>query len=172
MAALENLMSDDFLLNVNWHSTGEALYDHLAESGYVASLRREIASSATSNEQIEQFVRELLRDFRRGAKFPWDTTIAAVAVALRYVPGDFATRFLGELSALRVAEIPLAPRVSAIALAQRREHLAGETIKCVSFRRAPVVGARRNLFILTSSVESTVSPAPPPMVIRATNAIA
>lgn len=124
MQALRELLTDEFQVAAHIYSTGESLYTFLSESKHVQAIRAEIASSHLSERGVEDFVRGLMGEFRQGTRFPWESALAAIAVALASVPGDFADKFLADLAELRVAEMPLSPRVAKLAMAQRRASVA------------------------------------------------
>lgn len=120
MNALLSLRQDAFLRAASTVSSGEGLRAFLRRRPEVVALRKQLISGQLSPSDISGFVGELLCDLERGKKFAEEVILAAIAVAIETLPGDFASSYLADLANLHIREIPLAPRVAASALARRR----------------------------------------------------
>lgn len=118
-------------------STADGLRRFLAHQADVIEVRRGMSSGAITEDDVHRFVRELLSDFRTGRTFSGDLALSALAVALETFPASFAEHFLTDLSGVRAAELPLAPRISTLALRERRNLLPALTIREIEIS-APV----------------------------------
>lgn len=129
MSALSSLLKDEFLLRVSSVSTGQGLFDFLVASQEVKDLRTEIQQESIGSTEVAEFVRQTLASLKSGQRFSYDAALAALTVALDLSPRDFASTLIDELSALRIREIPLAPRVASLVKARRQRHLAKQTVR-------------------------------------------
>ncbi len=127
MSALNALLEENFLVCTTSISTAEGLNDFLGVSPEVQSLRKAIFAEEVGAAEIEQFIRELLMELKPGQRFSKDVVLAAIAVALLPFPTEFGSGFIGELSALQVREIPMAPRVALIIKKIREKNLPQRT---------------------------------------------
>lgn len=108
-------------------STAQGLRSFLRARAEVVGIRKALSSGELTPVQLKVFVRDLLRGFTSGRKFTDEIILAVIAVAVETLPGSFADEYLRELAALKVGEIPLAPRVAALALVERQLRVAGLT---------------------------------------------
>lgn len=120
MSALDQLASDDLFVSCAPIATADALYAILARRDEVGRLRKEISDGTITGDLLKQYVGDLLGAFRRGTRLPGELSLCAVAAALAAVPTDFAHAFLNELSAVRVAELPMAGRIAELAARDQR----------------------------------------------------
>jgi hypothetical protein len=95
----------------------------------VQRLRRSIVEEALSDDDVRLFLQGLLRSFTPAAHFHGDVALAAIAVALEPIATDLASEFIGKLSSLRVAELPLSPRVARLVVESRRARIADDTVR-------------------------------------------
>jgi hypothetical protein len=148
MIALQSLGTESLNLAASCISTAEGLRGFLSNRSEVLDLRRALASGSVTFDQIQLFVQQLLRDFKRNEKLTNEYILAAIGVALETFPGRFADDFLTELAAIRTKELPLASRVASLALRRRNERVPELTYKEKTFPfsrtdgpREPVIGA-------------------------------
>lgn len=109
---LDNLLADDLAALALSCGTAEALANALRAQPVVVAIRRAGESGNLDAAAIEAFVQRLLQRFTPGRRFFGDGALAALAVALERDYSQTAERFLKELSALKIAEIPMAGRVA------------------------------------------------------------
>jgi hypothetical protein len=110
-------------------ATPKALCSILRTHRDVEAARRQLFENADDARRgIEEFVRERLVDLKPKTYFPYEPAFCALAVALETLPMPAAEDFLSELAALRIAEMPISPRVAALCLKRRRELLASNTL--------------------------------------------
>ena len=117
-SVLERLLSDDLQANA-WRSRPRR--PSVCSSGNGPRSRR--FARGSGRERLRRGPLRLRRRAAerpaRGTHFPHDETLAALAVACENLPSPFADAFLRELAEVRLAEMPLAPRVAREVLAQR-----------------------------------------------------
>lgn len=129
MNELERILAlaDDMALSAI--STPEAFRARLSERPEVISLRRALQAEAVTLDQVWEFVRGLLGNFRRGVQLPEDIVIAAVSVAVETYPVRAVQEFMEDLARVRVSEMPLAPRVARLGLAERNKRVTPFTLR-------------------------------------------
>lgn len=108
----------------------------------VRQLRTSLKMGALAHLDVSQLVREFLADFRQGQRFTHEVALAAIAVALEEWPSPFAERFLRELAALDIAEMPMSSRVARSCLVAR-SRVAG-----AAWRSFPIADAVERRFRL------------------------
>jgi hypothetical protein len=141
MNPLQRLMSDEVSLLGFTISDAESLSLALEATAAVRALRLEIVSGVVSVELLEASIHQLLGAFEIRKSFPWDTQLAAIAVAVCNWQCEFAERFLNQLSAVSAAEMPLSPKVAKIVLRRRAQAMPPVSIK--QFRFAKIDGAQQ-----------------------------
>ena len=124
----EALQTDAYMI-----STAGALYTFLRQRSEVIDLRRAISNNEVTPEDITEFVQGLLKSFRPSEKFADEITLAAIAVTIRNVPRLFAEKYLRDLAELKISELPLAPRVARLCLANRRDNVISNKFAEKSF---------------------------------------
>ena len=128
MNPLQRLRSDDFLDEMFAFSSAEGLRTFLRTRPEVSDLRRALVSGELVERDVEIFVRELLGALSPGKKFTEEIALAAIAVAIESLPGGFVD-YLEDLGRVRIQEMPLAPRVAALAVAERDKLVGGLTAR-------------------------------------------
>jgi hypothetical protein len=106
----------------------KAVCSILRAHSHVKAARRHLENAYEARRDIEEFVRERLVDLKSKTYFPHEPALCALAVALETLPMPAAEDFLSELAALRIAEMPLSPRIAALCLKRRRELFASNTL--------------------------------------------
>ncbi len=129
MSALDTLRNDSFEQAAHSISTAEGARAFLGARREVIDIRRALTEGSITTDDVRAFVRELLTDFKGGKRFSGDLVLAAIAVAVESLPGQFADNFLKDLSMVEASETPLAPRVAVLALHQRQQSLTGVTLR-------------------------------------------
>jgi hypothetical protein len=110
-------------------ATPKAICSILRTRSHVVAARRHLFENAyEARRDIEEFVRERLLDLKSKTYFPHEPAFCALAVALETLPMPSAEDFLSELAALRIAEMPISPRVAALCLQRLRETLISKTL--------------------------------------------
>lgn len=110
--SLQRLLTDDFLASIGVVSNPSALRRTLLKNEHVIELRQAMTLSKTSERSVREFCDLLYRDFERGAQFPHELALAAVAVILEDRRTEFAEEYLLDLARLNIQEMSLAPRVA------------------------------------------------------------
>lgn len=109
--ALQAILADEFHIAYGLVANAASLWRLLKKSPEVAKVRHALSSGELTDESIRHFVSQLIRDFQPQRLFPYDLTLAAVAVAVAPRSTSFVDEFLSSLSALNLRELPMAPRV-------------------------------------------------------------
>ena len=138
MNPLNNLCSDDLFISTAAIATADALFAVLETQRDVLRLRISIGDSVVTSPDISSFVEGLLKSFKRGVHFPHDLTLAALAASLSTVPTDFAHEYLEKLSNVRIQEMPMAPRIAAIALHKNISRYGQQIIRTIKLAEAQV----------------------------------
>lgn len=105
---LSVLTSDEFLVRLGTTSNARAVHRALQRSGEVEAVRLALRQGQLDDEDLRDFVAGLLQQFQPGDLFPYDVTLAAVAVAVELRPTPFADELLSQLARLKRHEFPLA----------------------------------------------------------------
>ena len=100
-------------------STPNALRRVLLKRPEVRRLGRRYDAGDISDESLRQFVNRLLRRHGGTARFPYQTTLSAVAVMLEQRFSPFAQEYLADLARVRSERFLIASRVARISLGQR-----------------------------------------------------
>ena len=109
---LMSLRDDEFLAVLGCVSNPRALINALRSSEQVRNVRRSVSSGGLDESRIRQFVSSLLNEFRPGQLFPWDLTLAALAVVLEGRQTAFAEEYVHDLARLDLIELPRSSRVA------------------------------------------------------------
>jgi hypothetical protein len=137
MKSLECLIAEDFMQFGAVVSTAEALHEALRRRPEVAELRAAIAIQAIEPKSVEEFTRSLVQQVELGRRSSFDVAFAALAVIYEAMPGPFAARYLNKLSALRIAELPLSPRVARISLSVRARKVPSTSVAKSQMTKVP-----------------------------------
>ena len=126
---LGGLLSDDLLAKAYAFSTAPALRAYFIRSPEVQQVGEALRRGVIMEDSVSGFVKDLLGNMKQGILFRHDLTLGALATALesRYTP--FVEGFLKELAELRVAEMPLAPRVAAEVLNRRPSSISNQALR-------------------------------------------
>lgn len=108
----EQLTSENFLLKFGIISNSRAVHRALELSDEVAQLSIALFQGEIDEKSIRRFVSQLLSELQIGKLFPYDMTLAAIAVAIQRRPTAFAEEFLLDLARLDRAEMPISIRVA------------------------------------------------------------
>ena len=129
MDALSALDGEDFQSRAQVIATADALARFLRDCSEVTELRAALSSGQLTGNHLRKYVKSLIRAFDAGMRFPHEINLAAIAVALERSLIPFANEYIRDLSALKVAEVPLASRVARLVLKRRHMTVAGHTHK-------------------------------------------
>lgn len=132
------LDSDEIAQVVLTVATPNALRSILRTHKDVEAVRRHLLESMDARREIEEFVRERLIDLKPTIYFPHEPAFCALAVALETLSMPAPEELLSELAALRIAEMPISPRVAALCLWHRREILISDTRKVFRVNPLPL----------------------------------
>lgn len=164
MTALTALLDDAFELAFAGVSTPEAALQLLRRSTQVRDLHEALRSEAVTFSETEVFVQQLMREFLPGIRFAREHALGAIAVAAGRFANEFSERFLTKLSGLRLAELPLAPRV-ARAILEERNRLT-ENTRLLRWIAAPLPRDDQIWLANASLVSSSATGALMPQAIR------
>jgi len=109
---LTQLASDEFAVSVAGLSTPTALLRLLRRHPDVTALWQAIQEGAIQEDTFCRFISWLSVDSCVGVHFIHDVTLAALVVACDGCRPTFTDDFIRRLANVRLAEIPLAPRVA------------------------------------------------------------
>lgn len=118
-SVLDSLLSDEINAYACALSTDASLKQFLEHRPEVRAVSQAMRSGAITDDLVRSFIATLLKDQRKGVLFCHDRVLAAVAVALAGVYSTFANQYLRDLSSLKIAEMPMGPRVARLLLEQR-----------------------------------------------------
>lgn len=113
---LETLSSDAFVLRFSQIGTVEGIYAAIRRSREVRSLHAALREEMVTEAHIDVYVRSLLQSFVPGEQFPYQLSIAAIAVACVGINKAFARDFVAYLANLRTTEMYLATQIADQAL--------------------------------------------------------
>ncbi len=143
-ALLENLKSEEFLLEMGFLLPPAALRHRLQSMRQVRELQEAIAQGAIPEQAVREFVGSLTGSLRRGERFPHDLALAALAVALENRTTPFAEEYLRDLAGLKVAEMSVSRRVARECL-DRRNPLAKAATGAYEFNPPPAPSSSDDL---------------------------
>jgi hypothetical protein len=132
------LDADDIAQVVLTVATPNALCGVLRNNKDVLEVRKHLLDSIDARREIEEFVRERLMDLKPKIYFPHEPAFCALAVALKKLSLPAAEDLLTELAALRIAEMPLSPRVAFLCLRHRQEILPSHTRRVFKVKSLPL----------------------------------
>lgn len=126
---LTDLDSDEIAQVVFTVATPNAICAILRSRSDIAASKRYLLDNVVeAGQAIEEFVKERLFDLKPRIYFPHEPAFCALAVVLEALPLPLAEKFLSELSALKIAEMPVSSRVAELCLKRRRELLISNTL--------------------------------------------
>uniref|UniRef100_A0A7V4G6C3 Uncharacterized protein n=1 Tax=Desulfobacca acetoxidans TaxID=60893 RepID=A0A7V4G6C3_9BACT len=132
------LDSDDIAQVVLTVATPNALCNILRNHKDVEAVRRYLFDNADDARQlIEEYVRERIIDLNPRTHFQHEAAFCALAVALETLPMPASENFLSELAALKIAEMPISPRVARLCIERRKKLLIFNTISQFNVRPIP-----------------------------------
>lgn len=105
-------------------STAEGFRNHLSRRQEVLALRRALEAGAISFDDVQVFIQGLLAGFVRGGRSHAEVVIAAVVVAIEPLTLPGIDEFLVDLARVKVAEMPMSPRVARLSRRERSARLA------------------------------------------------
>jgi len=117
-AFLQYLASEVYHSNFGIFNTTQVLQRALENDMRVRVLSAIYGTSEITDEEIEQFVKDLFQGFKPGIQFHHDLTLAAIAVALSKHNTAFSQLYLIELSRVDSCEMYFAPRIAKSCLHQ------------------------------------------------------
>lgn len=117
--SLTMLDSEEIAQIVFTIATPRGIYNILRAHRDVKAARQYLWDNTDVRREIEEFIRDRLVALRPKVYFPHEPAFCALAVALESLPNPAAEVFLTELAALRIAEMPLSPRIASQCLKHR-----------------------------------------------------
>ncbi len=111
-STLHSLTDDGFLGELGIVGNPRALRSLLRRSEQVQSVRDALASGQVKDESVRKFVEGLLQQLKPNQLFPYDLSLAAIAVLLESRATSFADEYLFDLARLQRPELPMAIRVA------------------------------------------------------------
>lgn len=103
-------------------STPPALRAALKRTQSAKTLHRAFVLGTIPIDSVSDYVQELTGQFERGVRFPYEPELCLLAVVLEESNSPIADQFLKDLSRVRVAELPMSPKVAEICLNARRRY--------------------------------------------------
>ena len=149
--ALPDLTSNELATTVEFVSTPRSWINLLRRNPIVQSVLHALRDGAITEDDIARFTRSTFTSFSTGQKFCGEPALSALAVILSDRSTKFAERYLKDLSALRIAEMPMSPRVAELLRVERAQRVTHNQI-----REFP--GVFELPEVQNSSVASTSSP--------------
>lgn len=139
-------------------ATPKAICSILRTHSHVEAARRHLFENAyEAQRDIEEFVRERLSDLKSKTYFPHEPAFCALAVVLETLPMPAAEDFLSELAVLRIAEMPISPRVAALCLQRLRETLISKTLTEFKVKPVQISDVASSMRLSRVPTESTYS---------------
>jgi len=92
----------------------------MLQTDEVTALRYGIRSGAIGEEDIHEFIAEILHNFAPGVRYAEDIAVCALAVALEDHYSRFAEEYLIDLASVRSRELSFASRIAAECLKHRK----------------------------------------------------
>jgi len=114
MNKLENLLTEEFTESIGFYSTSKGLYRALCRNQFVDELAEAIQTGEVSQNEIRSFVSRISNSFTRGSRFPHESCLAAICVAMEDMPNSFSEEFLIDLARVNVTELPYSSKLAAI----------------------------------------------------------
>jgi hypothetical protein len=113
---LDRLLEEEFDLGLTFYSTPRSLRRQLLGSEAVAAVRMAIGCGVLTENTASSFVNDMLRNLKKGERFPHESALAGLAVAIedRYTP--FADHYLKSLASLKLSEMVLSIGVARLCL--------------------------------------------------------
>lgn len=103
-------------------STASGLRKALKRTRSAKDLHRAFVLGTIPVETVRDYAQGLTAGFQRGVRFPYEPELCLLAVALEENESDVAEEFLRDLAQVRVAEMPMSPRVAALCLNARKSY--------------------------------------------------
>lgn len=128
-ALLRSLFSEELETLCATVSTAEALYGALKGRRELFDVRALIANGLITPDSIEALSKEVTENFKRGERLSHEEVLGMLAISLASFGTSFADVFIRDLAALDITEMPMAPRLARLALADRERVLGGFTVK-------------------------------------------
>jgi hypothetical protein len=116
---LDRLLSEELQASAGGHSTVSGLRLFLVHRREVQEVSEGLRLGTITPDAVRDFVAARMKDLRPRALFPHDVTLAALAVAMTQWNVPFADEYLREMATLKLAEMPLSPRVAEEVLTER-----------------------------------------------------
>ena len=113
---LKSLATDEFLRISEFTLNPESLYSTLSRNPAVLETRRAVLAGEIGDEDVADFVARLIAGKPAGSIFEYDTTLAALAVALETVPEQWAHEYISGLASMEAPELPKSPKVARICI--------------------------------------------------------
>ena len=124
---LENLLSDNTEDAVMGHSSVAARVSALARTEAVKAVQNAMRTGVLQGDEARAFVNRLLQEFHVGERFRFETSLAALAVAVRDYFDNWAEEYLQRLAGLKRPEFAYASAVARACLEARKVFPLEET---------------------------------------------
>lgn len=122
MSILNKIKSEDFIIDLGYQLPARPMHKVLSERSETLMFRESYQNGSIEEQEIKNFVYDLLKDFKYGENFYNDLTLATIAVALEKCYTDFAKEYLYDLSKLELTELKLAAEVAKVCLMERERY--------------------------------------------------
>ncbi len=109
---LESLSNENFIHRFEQISTIEGIYHALRRSIEVKTLNSALREELVGEQELDQFIRQLLASFIAGEQFRFQMTLAGIAVACESINKAFARQFIDYLASMQLSELSVASMVA------------------------------------------------------------
>jgi hypothetical protein len=109
---LESLSGEDFIHRFEQISTIEGIYHALRRSIEVKTLNSALREELVGEQELDQFIRQLLTSFVAGEQFRFQMTLAGIVVACETISKSFARQFIDYVASMQLSELAIASMIA------------------------------------------------------------
>lgn len=119
MTLLDRIKSDEFIYSTGFALPPKAMRSALLRLRECSAFRDLYWNGAVTESMLRKYIQALMSDLNIGKRFPFDMTLALIAVALEPFSDTFADEYLYDLSRLELMELPVSIGLARVCLAER-----------------------------------------------------
>jgi hypothetical protein len=138
---LSYLRTNEFADTLGFLLPPAALRIALQRSRAVREIATALRRCEISERMVRTFVNSLASEYQEGKRLSGDLALAALAVALKQIPTDYAEEFLYDLARLRLAEMTTSIRVARECL-KNRYLLPRNEVRMSKYSSAKIIPSR------------------------------
>ncbi|MEQ1903875.1 MAG: hypothetical protein ABL888_06805 [Pirellulaceae bacterium] len=109
---LESLSDENFIHRFEQISTTEGIYHALRRSIEVKTLNSALREELVGEQELDQFIRQLLTSFVAAEQFRFQMTLAGIVVACETINKSFARQFIDYVASIQLSELSVASMVA------------------------------------------------------------